>query len=500
MKIQTYGLILKRQFTKKWGRFLLASGGIMIGIWAITLTTSLSLGLSGAIVTAINSQPGAKSFTISRTIDNKTDFTQFTEAPKFTGLSKADGESIKNLSTDIDDLQPNTTSGNNFLNLAINYSADKNASCFANKVSNTTLLNNTSISGQTPIAQVNQAEIVAKKEFYKKNCQELTFTNFVFKNVYEDNKKNWLGKTEKPGLNELVTCFKCNEIGKKLGAQNPSDLLNKQVDLEFVTSPINYKPGQEINVTNSTFGVQTLQKSEKISFKIVAVIDDNSSNFGVSPSYVDSFYYDKAIKLGDSTITDENIGYLQFDAYAKSYDKVEGIVNKLKEKNYFPLSIFLYLISGVVTFFYVLTIVLSGFGVIALIASVFGIVNVMTISVLERKKEIGIFKSLGAKDSDIFNIFLIESASLGFIGWLFGTILSLAFGYGIASVFNFVFSTNESWRSNLEGIGITSFGPSYPAWLILGTLAIAILSTSLSGLFPAVKASKQNPVDVLRGD
>jgi ABC-type lipoprotein release transport system permease subunit len=509
MKLSTYFLFLKKQVQNKWGRFLLASGGIMIGIWAITLTTSLSLGLSNTIITAINSQPAAKSFSISKTKNGETSFTEFSSAPEFVAIGKEEIKKIKEKNNNIVDIQPNTTGANTFLNLVFNYGSDKDKSCFEIKpksqqqIATNTLENNPSSTSVSEfIAPTNLTEEQRlNAENYTNSCQEVTISNFVFQNFYETNKNNWLGKSEKLGLNEIALCFKCNDIGKKLGAKKPEELLGKELNLEYLSSPVNYKPNELVDVTNANFGVNEIPKKVSEKFKIVSVInDENSSGFGFSTVYIDSSYYDKALRLVNPELKDSEIGYFQLDAIVNTYDNLNSTIKSLQNDKYLPISLVQFFISGVEILFNVLSWVLSGFGIIALVASVFGIVNVMTISVLERRKEIGILKALGSRDSDIFNIFFIESAFLGVLGWLLGTILALITGFGITSIFNSFVLSNKEWRENLEALNITGFAPSVPFWLLLITLLVATLSTCISGLLPAIKASKQNPVDVLRGE
>ena len=114
-----------------------------------------------------------------------------------------------------------------------------------------------------------------------------------------------------------------------------------------------------------------------------------------------------------------------------------------------------------------------------------GIVNTMTTSVLERKKEIGIMKAIGAKNSDVFLQFFIEAGLLGLIGGIIGIIFGLLLGaLGTYSINNFIGSTTK--------IEIDFF-------LIFFSLLGSFLIGSVSGVYPAMKAARQNPVDALRG-
>lgn len=114
-----------------------------------------------------------------------------------------------------------------------------------------------------------------------------------------------------------------------------------------------------------------------------------------------------------------------------------------------------------------------------------GIVNTMTTSVLERKKEIGIMKSIGAKNSDIFIQFFIESGLLGLVGGIvgiiFGTILGIV---GTNGINNFI-GAETQLVINFE--------------LIFFSLLGSFLIGAIAGIIPAMGAAKENPVEALRG-
>jgi putative ABC transport system permease protein len=108
----------------------------------------------------------------------------------------------------------------------------------------------------------------------------------------------------------------------------------------------------------------------------------------------------------------------------------------------------------------------------------------MITSVLERVKEIGIMKSVGATNSEIFKIFLFESAFLGFVAGVLGVLL----GWGL---------------SYLGGVILDSFGwgflsPHFSAVLFIGCIAFATLTGAVSGAWPAWQATKIKPVEALR--
>lgn len=127
------------------------------------------------------------------------------------------------------------------------------------------------------------------------------------------------------------------------------------------------------------------------------------------------------------------------------------------------------------------------FIIIVALISVFvgalGIVNTMTTSVLERKKEIGIMKSIGARNSDIFIQFLIESGLLGLVGGILGAIAGILIGlFGTMVINNFLGS---------------EIGCNINFYLIFFSLLGSLLIGAIAGIIPAMRASKQNPVDAL---
>jgi len=121
---------------------------------------------------------------------------------------------------------------------------------------------------------------------------------------------------------------------------------------------------------------------------------------------------------------------------------------------------------------------------ISILVGAIGIINTMTTSVLERKKEIGIMKAIGAKNSQIFLQFLIESGLLGLAGGIVGVIFGLLIG----------FAGNLAINSFTQGNSPLSVNP----FLIAAALLASFLIGSISGIIPALNASKQNPVEALR--
>ncbi|MBI5871544.1 ABC transporter permease [archaeon] len=106
-------------------------------------------------------------------------------------------------------------------------------------------------------------------------------------------------------------------------------------------------------------------------------------------------------------------------------------------------------------------------------------------SVLERRKEIGILKAIGANNKDVAVIFVIEAGMLGLIGGAIGIVLGLGLGKAIEYII-------------VQALGIGLIKISVTAPLIIGSLLFSLVIGMVSGLLPAIQASRLNPVDALR--
>ena len=140
-------------------------------------------------------------------------------------------------------------------------------------------------------------------------------------------------------------------------------------------------------------------------------------------------------------------------------------------------------------FFTILDLFLGIFGSLALAVALLGIVNTLIMAILERRREIGIMKAIGAADSDVRRLFFAEAGVMGLMGGIVGVL----FGWGIGRVINF--GTNVYLQR--QQMATERFW-AVPWWLVLGAITFSIVVSLISGMYPASRAAKLDPVQALR--
>ncbi len=141
--------------------------------------------------------------------------------------------------------------------------------------------------------------------------------------------------------------------------------------------------------------------------------------------------------------------------------------------------------------FYFMDMVLAAVGMIAIIVAALGIVNTMVMSILERFREIGIMKAVGAGDRDIRRIFFLESGAIGLAGGVAGCALGWATSLVINRIVNFYLA-----RQGVPHVDYFAF----PVWIFLGAVGFSLLVSLVSGIYPARRAARVDPVVALRHD
>jgi putative ABC transport system permease protein len=134
-------------------------------------------------------------------------------------------------------------------------------------------------------------------------------------------------------------------------------------------------------------------------------------------------------------------------------------------------------------------IVLAVFGGIALVVSAIGMFNTMTVTLLERTKEIGIMRTIGASPNDVKYLFVSESIVVGFLGGLSGILMGVTLGFIVNVLLNFAAS-----QFGGQAVQLFSFPLNFLAFIALFSAVVGYLT----GIFPARRASTLNPLDATR--
>jgi len=151
-------------------------------------------------------------------------------------------------------------------------------------------------------------------------------------------------------------------------------------------------------------------------------------------------------------------------------------------------------LQGINSFFVVLQVIFGGVGAIALLVAAIGIANTMAMSILERTREIGLMKAVGATNRDVLSIFLGEAAGIGFLGGMGGIVI----GWLAAQGMNVLALVYLAGQASQQGGPPPSVAVYTPIWLPVFALIFSTLIGMLSGLYPALRAATMIPVNALK--
>jgi putative ABC transport system permease protein len=181
-------------------------------------------------------------------------------------------------------------------------------------------------------------------------------------------------------------------------------------------------------------------------------------------------------------------GYASLTARASGPSKVETLENSIKAMGFGTFSL-LDATKNLRIFFAIFDLLLGIFGSLALAVATLGIVNTLVMAILERRREIGILKALGAGDGDVMQLFFVEAGIMGVIGGMLGVALGWLIDRAVTIGTNIYLN-----RQHLPSASVFSL----PWWLVGLAILFAFVVSLAAGVYPALRAAHLQPVEALR--
>jgi putative ABC transport system permease protein len=287
------------------------------------------------------------------------------------------------------------------------------------------------------------------------------------------------------------------EFAKELNPQT-SQLIGKDLVLRYAERQSLPAESAGAGQKQSSGGFSVVPKEKHL--RIIGVVDtEPASGFGgfgsgrllIPLSVAETLRAAQVNDLRDvlrSSSSPDKPAYASLTVRVKTPSLVEATEAKIKDLGFGAFSL-LDASKSLRIFFSVFDLLLGIFGSLALAVATLGIINTLVMAILERRREIGVLKALGAADSDVKQLFFVEAGVMGLAGGVLGVFFGWLIGQALTLGTNIYLK-----RQDLPGVNISSI----PWWLITGAIGFAVLVSLIAGLYPASRAAKLNPVDALR--
>lgn len=303
-----------------------------------------------------------------------------------------------------------------------------------------------------------------------------------------------LGKTPTPGVDDTnVAQLAAPLLGKELTMRYAQRQASPAASAETSDNDEEDDEDDEDDFAGAAYSVV----SRELKLKIVGVADlDPESMRGPTRARVflplklaESLHVMQPTDLREISraATDQPV-YSSVSVRVKHPSQIRAVEDSIKKLGFNTFSI-LDATRSLQQFFAVLDLFLGIFGSLALAVASIGIVNTLVMAILERRREIGIMKAIGASDGDVKKLFFAEAGAMGILGGIVGVVL----GWAIGQVINL--GTNVYLKRQ-------SLPPEHfwyvPLWLVGAAILFAFVVSLLSGLYPAGRAARLDPVQALR--
>lgn len=296
---------------------------------------------------------------------------------------------------------------------------------------------------------------------------------------------------------EEASVILSDSLLRRLGIKDYAEVVGQEV--EIATLVFDFAGFNPFEIASYLRGEKLPFAKENYTFKVVGVAERMGFG-GPAPLRSDVFLPSgvsgRMNKLPFSNLWDlfrspgERTGYSVVNVRVSSAKEIIAVKERVEEMGFRTFAL-LDQMAEIKTAFLYMDMILAAVGMIAIVVAALGIINTMVMSILERYNEIGIMKAVGASDLDIQKIFFFESSIIGFLGGVFG----LALGWVVSQIINRVIN----YFLAKQGVPFIEYF-SFPWWLLLGAVAFAVLVSLVSGIYPAMRAARVDPVRALRHD
>ncbi|MBN2313365.1 MAG: ABC transporter permease [Sedimentisphaerales bacterium] len=284
---------------------------------------------------------------------------------------------------------------------------------------------------------------------------------------------------------------------RRLKIKKTEDAIGREIELSTLT--VDFSLSNLKNIISFLKGTGLPFSKQNYTFTIVGIIERMGMT-GPMPVRSDVFIPHGTSrtmkKISITSVSDifqsmkPSQGYSAIGIKLSSPKYVEPVKDRMEDMGFETFAM-LDQLEEIKTGFRFLDLFLFAVGMIGISVAALGIINTMVMSILERYKEIGIMKAVGASDKDVKKIFFFESGVIGFLGGVFGLVL----GWVVSNIINLIINS----VATQQGVPRMSYF-RFPWWLCLGAIAFSILISLLAGIYPTLRAARVDPVVALRHD
>lgn len=284
------------------------------------------------------------------------------------------------------------------------------------------------------------------------------------------------------------------EFAKELDPRNPDGVIGKEVVLRYAER----KPLEEDGGGPPADGFGFTIVRRELPLRIVGIIDQepyggiraiSRARMLIPNPLAESLNVMQASDVRTvMRSTSQGRTYLSLLVRVNDPAQVQNVQEGIKKLGFRTYSI-LDATRGMRRFFAVLDMFLGIFGSLALAVASIGIVNTLVMAILERRREIGIMKAIGASDADVKKLFFAEAGAMGLLGGIFGVVLGWLIGQAINFGANVWLSRNKLPPEVIW---------STPWWLVAAAIGFSVMVSLVAGLYPAARAARLDPVQALR--